>query len=96
MQLTTLLALPLLLTTALAQVASVQWDNLGHIRVYTQDRNGRIQEAQFDNEGRWTGPGYIGAKAKPGSAMTAVNGGNRVSALLLARGFVEALRVAYG
>ncbi|KPI37020.1 uncharacterized protein AB675_3593 [Cyphellophora attinorum] len=77
MQLTTILAAPLLLTTALAQVASVSWDNLGHIRVYTQDGNGNIHEAQYDGQG-WTGPGFIGATAKKGTAMSAVNSGDRL------------------
>jgi hypothetical protein len=78
MQLTTYLTLPLLLTTALAQVASVQWDKLGHIRAYTQDGNGNIYEAQFDGQS-WTGPGFIGATAKTGTSMSAVNDGARVS-----------------
>ncbi|KPI37571.1 uncharacterized protein AB675_4038 [Cyphellophora attinorum] len=68
---TSLLATSLLLTTtALAQSASVQWDNFGHIRVYSQDEKGRTLEARFD--GGWSGPYDVGAIAKVGSAMTAV------------------------
>lgn len=73
-------ALPLLHTTATAQLASVTWpSNLGRIRVYRVADNGRIQEYQWDSTGQWTGPSWIGAKAKPGSALTAVNSNDRVS-----------------
>lgn len=74
-----LLLLPLLLATpTFAQIASVQWYDLNHIRLYMQDDDGRINESQWDGNG-WTGPSWIGAVAKKGTAMSAVNAADRVS-----------------
>lgn len=57
---------------------AITWENLGHIRVYAVDPKGNIREWQYDGNG-WTGPTYIGSNAVPGSALTAVNDGSRVS-----------------
>jgi hypothetical protein len=70
-------------STTLAQYwsapsASISWDNLQHIRVYAVDPNGDIREWQWDGNG-WSGPSYIGAKARVGTIVTAANDGPRVS-----------------
>ncbi|ETS85752.1 hypothetical protein PFICI_03777 [Pestalotiopsis fici W106-1] len=69
-------------STAIAQFwsvpyASVSWDNLQHIRVYAVDPNGAIREWQFDGNG-WKGPSFIGALARIGTIVTAVNDGDRI------------------
>ncbi|KAF7526834.1 hypothetical protein G7054_g10653 [Neopestalotiopsis clavispora] len=60
-----------------APSASISWDNLQHIRVYAVDPNGDIREWQWDGNG-WSGPSYIGAKARVGTIVTAANDGPRI------------------
>ncbi|TPX06803.1 uncharacterized protein E0L32_002299 [Thyridium curvatum] len=57
-----------------APSAAINWNGLGHIRVYAVDNSGQVREWQFDGSG-WNGPSYIGATAMPGSGVTAVNDG---------------------
>lgn len=61
-----------------APSAAINWNGLGHIRVYAVDNGGQVREWQFDGSS-WNGPGFIGATAMPGSGVTAVNDGAHVS-----------------
>jgi hypothetical protein len=52
-----------------------------HIRVYGVDEAGQIQEWGWDTSysPRWYGPNRLGAQARVGSTVTAINNGPNVS-----------------
>lgn len=60
---------------------AINWDGLNHIRVYAVDPSGNLREWQWDGNG-WGGPSYIGSEAIPGTTVTAVNDGDRVSHMI--------------